>query len=112
MEGSGRIRAESYPDSSTLVIDVAERDDSGVYNINLKNEAGEAHASIKIKVVGKFSRRTSLLDSDRRKPHIALFYQPASLFYYLCCFSLCYLPSSYFSPLFSHLENSLEKLNS
>uniref|UniRef100_G1PGG8 Myosin-binding protein C, slow-type n=1 Tax=Myotis lucifugus TaxID=59463 RepID=G1PGG8_MYOLU len=48
---SGRIRAESYPDSSTLVIDVAERDDSGVYNINLKNEAGEAHASIKIKVV-------------------------------------------------------------
>lgn len=53
MEGSGRIRAESYPDSSTLVIDAAERDDSGVYNINLKNEAGEAHASIKIKVVGK-----------------------------------------------------------
>nr|XP_005572066.2 myosin-binding protein C, slow-type isoform X10 [Macaca fascicularis] len=51
MEGSGRIRAESYPDSSTLVIDVAERDDSGVYHINLKNEAGEAHASIKIKVV-------------------------------------------------------------
>ncbi|KAL2775792.1 myosin-binding protein C, slow-type isoform 7 [Daubentonia madagascariensis] len=50
-EGSGRIRAESYPDSSTLVIDVAERDDSGVYHINLKNEAGEAHASIKIKVV-------------------------------------------------------------
>ncbi|EGV93314.1 Myosin-binding protein C, slow-type [Cricetulus griseus] len=57
MEGSGRIRAESYPDSSTLVIDVAERDDSGVYNINLKNEAGEAHASIKIKVVGYFIER-------------------------------------------------------
>jgi slow type myosin-binding protein C len=53
MEGSGRIRTESYPDSSTLVIDVAERDDSGVYHINLKNEAGEAHASIKIKVVGE-----------------------------------------------------------
>ncbi|XP_054552076.1 myosin-binding protein C, slow-type, partial [Talpa occidentalis] len=51
MEGSGRIRAESYPDSSTLVIDAAEKDDSGVYHINLKNEAGEAHASIKIKVV-------------------------------------------------------------
>ncbi|XP_053438950.1 myosin-binding protein C, slow-type isoform X2 [Nycticebus coucang] len=50
-EGSGRIRAESYPDSSTLVIDVAERDDSGVYHIHLKNEAGEARASIKIKVV-------------------------------------------------------------
>lgn len=58
-EGSGRLRAESYPDSSTLIIDVAERDDSGVYNINLKNEAGEAHASIKIKVVGKFSGSTS-----------------------------------------------------
>lgn len=52
-EGSGRIRAESYPDSSSLIIDVAEREDSGVYNINLKNEAGEAHASIKVKVVGK-----------------------------------------------------------
>ncbi|XP_012576082.1 PREDICTED: myosin-binding protein C, slow-type [Condylura cristata] len=51
MEGSGRIRAESYPDSSTLVIDVAEKEDAGVYHINLKNEAGEAHASIKIKVV-------------------------------------------------------------
>ncbi|XP_049740129.1 myosin-binding protein C, slow-type isoform X2 [Elephas maximus indicus] len=51
MEGSGRIRAESYPDSSTLVIDIAEREDSGVYNIHLKNEAGEANASIKIKVV-------------------------------------------------------------
>ncbi|XP_045682380.1 myosin-binding protein C, slow-type isoform X14 [Phyllostomus hastatus] len=50
-EGSGRIRAESYPDSSSLIIDVAEREDSGVYNINLKNEAGEAHASIKVKVV-------------------------------------------------------------
>ncbi|XP_054974198.1 myosin-binding protein C, slow-type [Sorex araneus] len=51
MEGSGRMRAETYPDSSTLVIDVAEKDDSGVYHINLKNEAGEAHASIRIKVV-------------------------------------------------------------
>lgn len=49
------MRAETYPDSSTLVIDVAEKEDSGVYHINLKNEAGEAHASIRIKVVGKFS---------------------------------------------------------
>ena len=53
MEGSSRIRAEHYPDSTTLVIDVAEKDDSGVYHINLKNEAGEAHAAITIKVVGK-----------------------------------------------------------
>ncbi|XP_068418073.1 myosin-binding protein C, slow-type [Eschrichtius robustus] len=51
MEGSSRIRAEHYPDSTTLVIDVAEKDDSGVYHINLKNEAGEAHAAITIKVV-------------------------------------------------------------
>ncbi|XP_038612466.1 myosin-binding protein C, slow-type isoform X4 [Tachyglossus aculeatus] len=51
MESGGRIRAESYPDSSTLVIDVAEREDSGIYKIQLKNEAGEAQASIKIKVV-------------------------------------------------------------
>ncbi|XP_053518130.1 myosin-binding protein C, slow-type isoform X16 [Artibeus jamaicensis] len=50
-ESSGRIRSESYPDSSSLIIDVAEREDSGVYHINLKNEAGEAHASIKVKVV-------------------------------------------------------------
>lgn len=55
MEGSGRIRSENYPDSATLVIDIAEKDDSGVYHINLKNEAGEAHASIKIKVVGESS---------------------------------------------------------
>ncbi|KAM9073864.1 myosin-binding protein C, slow-type isoform 3-T3 [Megaptera novaeangliae] len=51
MEGSSRIRAEHHPDSTTLVIDVAEKDDSGVYHINLKNEAGEAHAAITIKVV-------------------------------------------------------------
>ncbi|KAM5250081.1 myosin-binding protein C, slow-type isoform 24-T24 [Hipposideros larvatus] len=57
MEGNSRIRAESYPDSSSLIIDAAERDDSGVYNINLKNEAGEAHASIRIKVVGYFIER-------------------------------------------------------
>lgn len=102
MEGSGRIRAESYPDSSTLVIDVAERDDSGVYNINLKNEAGEAHASIKIKVVGEFSR-TGLTGESR---HLSF---PPLLF-----FSLNRLPSSpYFPPLFPCLEDfSLEELNS
>lgn len=50
---SGRIRAESYPDSSCLVIDAAERDDSGPFRITLKNEAGEDTALINIKVVGK-----------------------------------------------------------
>ncbi|XP_029768678.1 myosin-binding protein C, slow-type isoform X1 [Terrapene carolina triunguis] len=51
METGGRIRAETYPDSSCLVIDIAERDDSGVYKIILKNEAGEDSANINIKVV-------------------------------------------------------------
>ena len=50
--------ASDYPGLGPLsprCIDIAEKDDSGVYHINLKNEAGEAHASIKIKVVGKSS---------------------------------------------------------
>ncbi|RMC03016.1 hypothetical protein DUI87_20209 [Hirundo rustica rustica] len=54
---SGRIRAESYPDSSCLVIDTAERDDSGPFRITLKNEAGEDTALINIKVVGYFIER-------------------------------------------------------
>uniref|UniRef100_A0A8B9ZLQ2 Myosin-binding protein C, slow-type n=1 Tax=Anas platyrhynchos TaxID=8839 RepID=A0A8B9ZLQ2_ANAPL len=48
---SGRIRAETYPDSSCLVIDTAEREDSGPFRITLKNEAGEDTALINIKVV-------------------------------------------------------------
>ncbi|XP_074757255.1 myosin-binding protein C, slow-type [Athene noctua] len=48
---SGRIRAETYPDSSCLVIDAAEREDSGPFRIALKNEAGEDTALINIKVV-------------------------------------------------------------
>ncbi|XP_069663579.1 myosin-binding protein C, slow-type isoform X3 [Haliaeetus albicilla] len=48
---SGRIRAETYPDSSCLVIDAAEREDSGPFRITLKNEAGEDTALINIKVV-------------------------------------------------------------
>ncbi|XP_009558814.2 myosin-binding protein C, slow-type isoform X1 [Cuculus canorus] len=48
---SGRIRAETYPDSSCLVIDAAEREDSGPFRISLKNEAGEDTAVINIKVV-------------------------------------------------------------
>ncbi|XP_041444604.1 myosin-binding protein C, slow-type isoform X4 [Xenopus laevis] len=50
-ELSGRIHAESYPDHGLLVIDSAEREDSGTYRIMVKNEAGEAVAHIKIKVV-------------------------------------------------------------
>uniref|UniRef100_A0A8C2YH33 Myosin-binding protein C, slow-type n=1 Tax=Coturnix japonica TaxID=93934 RepID=A0A8C2YH33_COTJA len=47
----GRIRAETYSDSSCLVIDTAEREDSGPFRITLKNEAGEDTALINIKVV-------------------------------------------------------------
>lgn len=53
MDSASRIRAENYPDSSCLVIDSAEKDDSGAYRITLKNEAGEDSAHINIKVVGK-----------------------------------------------------------
>ncbi|KAM4746782.1 myosin-binding protein C, slow-type isoform 31-T31 [Rhinophrynus dorsalis] len=48
---SGRIRAESYPDHGLLVIDSAEKEDSGTYRMMVKNEAGESVAHIKIKVV-------------------------------------------------------------
>ncbi|KAM4675224.1 myosin-binding protein C, slow-type isoform 6-T6 [Discoglossus pictus] len=48
---SGRIRAESYPDCGLLIIDSAEKEDTGTYRIMVKNEAGEAVAHIKIKVV-------------------------------------------------------------
>ncbi|XP_053572966.1 myosin-binding protein C, slow-type isoform X6 [Bombina bombina] len=48
---SGRVRAESYPDHGLLVIDSAEKEDTGTYRIMVKNEAGEAVAHIKIKVV-------------------------------------------------------------
>uniref|UniRef100_A0A8C5PQB8 Myosin binding protein C1 n=1 Tax=Leptobrachium leishanense TaxID=445787 RepID=A0A8C5PQB8_9ANUR len=48
---SGRVRAESYPDHGLLVIDAAEKEDTGTYRIMVKNEAGEAVAHIKIKVV-------------------------------------------------------------
>lgn len=60
MDPASRIRAENYPDSSCLVIDSAERDDSGVYRIMLKNEAGEDTAHINIKVVGKCTSKRLL----------------------------------------------------
>ncbi|XP_068133063.1 myosin-binding protein C, slow-type isoform X17 [Hyperolius riggenbachi] len=48
---SGRVRAESFPDHGLLVIDCAEKEDTGTYRMMVKNEAGEAVAHIKIKVV-------------------------------------------------------------
>uniref|UniRef100_A0A4W6FG75 Myosin binding protein C1 n=1 Tax=Lates calcarifer TaxID=8187 RepID=A0A4W6FG75_LATCA len=51
-ERSGhRVRAETYGDQTSLTIEVTEREDSGNYKIVLQNEAGEATASVKIKVV-------------------------------------------------------------
>ncbi|MGH0147202.1 UNVERIFIED_CONTAM: hypothetical protein FKN15_015771, partial [Acipenser sinensis] len=53
LDTGSRVRAESFPDHSTFTIDVAEREDTGMYKIVLQNEAGEDSAQIKIKVVGK-----------------------------------------------------------
>lgn len=54
LESGNRVRAETYGDQTSLTIDVTEREDTGNYKIVLQNEAGEATASIRIKVVGKF----------------------------------------------------------
>ncbi|XP_075886181.1 myosin-binding protein C, slow-type isoform X1 [Nelusetta ayraudi] len=51
LESGNRVRAETYGDQTSLTIDVTEREDTGNYKIVLQNEAGEATASIKIKVV-------------------------------------------------------------
>ncbi|XP_032893805.1 myosin-binding protein C, slow-type isoform X4 [Amblyraja radiata] len=51
LESGNRVRAESFPDHTSMVIDVAEKDDSGVYKIVVQNEAGEDSAILKIKVV-------------------------------------------------------------
>uniref|UniRef100_A0A8C4PYE5 Myosin binding protein C1 n=1 Tax=Eptatretus burgeri TaxID=7764 RepID=A0A8C4PYE5_EPTBU len=47
----GRIRAEAMQETSSLVIDVVERDDEATYSIQAKNEAGVAHANVKLKVI-------------------------------------------------------------
>lgn len=60
LESGHRVRAETYGDQTSLTIDVAEREDTGNYKIVLQNEAGEATASIKIKVVGKSSKNSSI----------------------------------------------------
>lgn len=53
LESGQRVRAETYGDHTSLTIDVTEREDTGNYKIVLQNEAGEATASLKVKVVGK-----------------------------------------------------------
>ncbi|XP_067856094.1 myosin-binding protein C, slow-type [Heptranchias perlo] len=51
LETASRVRAESFPDHTSLTIETAERDDSGAYKIVVQNEAGEDTAQLKIKVV-------------------------------------------------------------
>ncbi|KAK2882996.1 hypothetical protein Q8A73_021929 [Channa argus] len=51
LESGHRVRAETYGDQTSLTIEVTEREDTGNYKIVLQNEAGEATASVKIKVV-------------------------------------------------------------
>jgi len=53
LESGHRVHTETSADQTSLMIDVTERDDTGNYKMVLQNEAGEATASIKIKVVGK-----------------------------------------------------------
>lgn len=53
LESGHRVHAETYSDHTSLTIEVTEREDTGNYKIVLQNEAGEATASVKIKVVGK-----------------------------------------------------------
>ncbi|KAM9705430.1 myosin-binding protein C, slow-type isoform 6-T6 [Menidia menidia] len=51
LDSGHRVRAETHGDQTSLTIEVTEREDTGNYKIVLQNEAGEATAAIKIKVV-------------------------------------------------------------
>uniref|UniRef100_A0A672HG11 Myosin-binding protein C, slow-type n=1 Tax=Salarias fasciatus TaxID=181472 RepID=A0A672HG11_SALFA len=51
MKGERVRLSETYGDQTSLTIDITEREDTGNYKIVLQNEAGEASASVKIKVV-------------------------------------------------------------
>lgn len=62
LESGHRVRAETYVDQTSLTIEITEREDTGNYKIVLQNEAGEATASIRIKVVGKKSQNIQIKD--------------------------------------------------
>ncbi|KAJ8007054.1 hypothetical protein DPEC_G00113590 [Dallia pectoralis] len=51
LESGNRVRAETYADQTSLTIEITEREDTGNYKIVLQNEAGEATACLKVKVV-------------------------------------------------------------
>ena len=72
LDSGNRVRAETCGDQTSLTIDITEREDTGNYKIVLQNEAGEATASIKIKVVGKQSQSASI-KTPHEKLHICFF---------------------------------------
>ncbi|KAM4614710.1 myosin-binding protein C, slow-type [Polymixia lowei] len=51
LDSGHRVHAETYGDQTSLTIEVTEREDTGNYKIVLQNEAGEATASVRVKVV-------------------------------------------------------------
>ncbi|CAB1345943.1 unnamed protein product, partial [Coregonus sp. 'balchen'] len=51
LDSGHRVRAETFTDHTSLTIDIAEKEDTGNYKLVLQNEAGEATASVKVKVV-------------------------------------------------------------
>nr|XP_023672606.1 myosin-binding protein C, slow-type isoform X5 [Paramormyrops kingsleyae] len=51
LDTGSRVRAETFPDHTSLTIDITEREDTGNYKIVLQNEAGEDSAIVKVKVV-------------------------------------------------------------
>ncbi|KAM4569478.1 myosin-binding protein C, slow-type isoform 4-T4 [Odontesthes bonariensis] len=51
LDSGHRVRAETSGDQTSLTIEVTEREDTGNYKIVLQNEAGEATASVRIKIV-------------------------------------------------------------
>lgn len=66
LDSGHRVRAETYGDQTSLTIEVTEREDTGNYKMVLQNEAGEATASVKIKVVGKKKKRKKIQNSPQQ----------------------------------------------
>ncbi|XP_069479215.1 myosin-binding protein C, cardiac-type [Ambystoma mexicanum] len=50
-ETEGRVRVEAYKDHCVFTIEGAEKQDEGVYNVVVKNPAGEDKADITVKVI-------------------------------------------------------------
>ncbi|XP_053305739.1 myosin-binding protein C, cardiac-type [Spea bombifrons] len=50
-ETDGRVRVETHADHCVFIIEGAEKQDEGVYNVVVKNPAGEDKANITVKVI-------------------------------------------------------------